>query len=166
MKSTPFELRAFYLPGAHPNTPEEDRKSYPGQRLVGGFVFTNGAMSLRLSQLKSERQAKYLFAFHQIISEVLERVDVPARARVFSPKSEAEGVLGLVADDADGGPEGQPAKGGGTVGPSAVQPTVLEADRTSHRDRRSHAGSSVAASGGVDPAKRAALIADDAGGLT
>jgi len=174
MKSTPVETRYYYLPG-HEKNPTTDAKGEPvvvkhvGQKTVGGFVFTDGACQARLPEIKSKRQAAYLFRFFGVASELVSRVDVPSRARTYSPKSEAEGVLGLVAESAPA-PEGQSESpnGSGPAGANGGVAASLEAIRNNHRERRQAAGSSVATPTTLDPAKRAALLSDkgDADGLT
>lgn len=169
MKSTPFTLVAYYMPGhpSNPNWPEgKDRPNLTGVRMFGGFQFTDGAMSLRLPAHKNERNSKYLLRFFGVHSEVLGRVDVPSRALTYSPKSEFAGVLGAV--DPDAAPAGgQAANGSGDVGSGTEQPAGLQAERGNHRERRTTKGSSIAEKGAVDPAKAAAALKDeDADGLT
>lgn len=169
MKSTPFTLVAYYAPGheKNPNWPEgKDRPNLSGVKMLGGFQFTDGAMSLRLPAHKNERNMKYLFRFFGVSSEVLQHVDVPTRALTYSPKSEFAGVLGAVDPNASG-TEGQSPNGGADVGSGAVQSAALQTGGSSHGQRRQTRGSSVATPGAVDAQKAANALKDDgADGLT
>lgn len=169
MKSTPYETRFYYLTG-HPANPMKDRTGavadaqpkIAGQRKVGQFVFTDGAMQLTLPAHKSQRNAKFLERSYGISSEVIKRVDVPTRSRSYSPKSEAEGVLGLVDANA-GAPEGQPSQGSGPSRSSAPDAASLEAIRGGGGVSRPKRGSSVASPTTLDPAQRAALLGNGPG---
>jgi len=165
MKSTPYQLRFYYLAGHEKNPlidqitgkPKEKQPVHAGVRNVGGFNFTDGAMRLYLPKNKSERNARHLRRAFGVLSEVIKDVDVPTRKRTFSPQSEAEGVLGLV--DA-GAPisEGHEAQGSGNAGPGNPDAASLEAVRRGRGEQAAKRGSSVASKATVDPAARAALL--------
>jgi hypothetical protein len=164
MKSVPFETRAFYAYGhpKNPRTPANSKIDLSGIRMIGGFKFTDGAMSLYLPALKSERNAAYLERLFGIHNEVLQRVDVPTRSRTFSPQSESQGVLGLI--DA-GAPvaEGQPTEGSGPAKASGPDGAALEAIRGQRGVSGAKKGSSVATPTKLDAAQRAALLGNGPG---
>lgn len=169
MKSTPYETRFYYLTG-HAANPMLDAKGQPAEkqpqiapkRTVGGFIFTEGAMQLTLPAHKSQRNAKYLERTFGVKSEVIKRVDVPTRSRSYSPKSEAEGVLGLVTSDAPAA-EGQSTEGSGNAPTGGPDAASLEAIRRQRPVGAAKRGSSVASSTPVDPATRAKLLGNGPG---
>lgn len=170
MKSTPYETRFYYLTG-HPANPVLDKQGKPAEkqppipatRNVGGFLFTEGAMQLTLVAHKSQRNATFLERTFGVKSEVIKRVDVPTRSRAYSPKSEAEGVLGLVGEDAPDAPEGQPTQGASNAGASPPDAASLEAIRRQRPVGSARKGSSVASSTPVDAATRAKLLGNGPG---
>jgi hypothetical protein len=159
MKSSPFETRAFYAFG-HPKNPKTQKgKTYDlsGVRNIGGFNFTDGAMTLYLPAHKSERNAAHLERLFGVHNEVLQRVDVPTRSRTFSPQSESQGILGLV-DTGTPVTEGHPPNGSGVAKPSGPDGASLEAIRGQRGGGSPKKGSSVATSTKLDPAQRASLL--------
>jgi len=159
MKSSPFEQRAFYAYGhpKNPRTPAGSKIDLSGIKVIGGFNFTDGAMSLYLPAHKSERNARFLERTFGIYNEVLQRVDVPTRSRTFSPQSESQGILGLV-DEGTPVTEGQPPQGSGPSAPSGPDGASLEAIRGQRGGGSTKKGSSVATPTKLDPAQRAALL--------
>lgn len=170
MKSTPYETRFYYATG-HAANPLLDKNGEPAkvqppvahERKIGGFIFTEGAMQLTLPAHKSQRNAKFLERTHGVKSEIIKRVDVPTRSRSYSPKSEAEGVLGLVDENAAQSAEGSEANGGAASGASAPDAASLEAIRRNGGGKTARRGSSVASSTPVDPATRAKLLGNGPG---
>lgn len=165
MKSTPYETRFFYQTGHEKNPllgkdgqPAAKQPVIAAKQKIGGFQFTEGAMQLTLPAHKSQRNAKFLERTFGVKSEVIKRVDVPTRSRSYSPKSEAEGVLGLVDTNAADAAEGQSAEGAGAAGASTPNAASLEAIRRNSGSTGARKGSSVATKTTVDPAQRAALL--------